>query len=303
MSSFLEPLARRRLVALAIALAVGAMMNLAQAQTKPASASPPAAATPAYIGIGRPATLKEVEAWDIDVRPDFKGLPQGAGSVAQGQLTWESKCAQCHGIFGESGEVFAPLIGGTTAADVKTGHAARLNDASYPGRTLLMKLATVSTLWDYINRAMPWNAPKSLSPGEVYGVTAFLLNLGGVVPDEFVLSDKNMAEVQQRMPNRHGMTLDHTLWPGQGLTTAKTADTRNIACMKDCSAKPNIASLLPEHARNAHGNLAEQNRLVGPRYGTDTMKTGECAAAGHGRPTEAFQALPVPSKCPPNASH
>ena len=74
-----------------------------------------------YPGVGRDATPKEVAAWDIDVRPDFKGLPPGSGTVAKGQDVWEAKCAQCHGIFGESNEVFNPLIGGTSADDVKTG--------------------------------------------------------------------------------------------------------------------------------------------------------------------------------------
>ena len=115
-----------------------------------------------YSGVGRPATAKELAAWDIDVRPDFKGLPKGAGSVAQGMDVWEGKCASCHGVFGESNEIFSPLVGGTTADDIKTGRVARLLDRGYPGRTTLMKVSTVSTLWDYINRAMPWNAPKSL---------------------------------------------------------------------------------------------------------------------------------------------
>ena len=127
-----------------------------------------------YPGIGRDATAKEVAAWDIDVRPDFKGLPKGSGSVAQGQVVWETKCASCHGIFGESGEVFNPIVGGTTKDDVRTGRAAHLTDSGYPGRTTLMKLATVSTLWDYVHRAMPWNQPKSLAVDEVYAVTAYM---------------------------------------------------------------------------------------------------------------------------------
>ncbi|MFM2428055.1 MAG: hypothetical protein RL707_1882 [Pseudomonadota bacterium] len=159
----------------------------------------------AYPGVGRLATPKEVAAWDIDVRPDFKGLPAGSGSVEKGQDLWEAKCAHCHGVFGESNEVFSPLIGGTTVDDIKTGHVASLKRTDFPGRTTLMKVASVSTLWDYINRAMPWTAPKSLSPDEVYAVTAYLLSLANVVPDNFVLSDKNIAEVQQRMPNRNGM--------------------------------------------------------------------------------------------------
>lgn len=222
-----------------------------------------------YPGIGRKATDKEVAAWDIDVRPDFKGLPKGSGSVAQGQVVWEAKCANCHGVFGESNEVFQPLVGGTTADDVKRGRAARLTDASFPGRTTLMKLSTVSTLWDYINRAMPWNAPKSLKTDEVYAVTAFLLNLGGVVPDDFVLSDTTMAQAQQRLPNRSGTTMAHALWPGAN--AAKTApDVRAGACLRDCVTEPKVASLLPDHARNAHGNLAEQSRAVGAQRGIDT---------------------------------
>ncbi len=231
-----------------------------------------AAQSTKYPGVGRNATPKEVAAWDIDVRPDFKGLPAGSGSVAKGQDVWEGKCAHCHGIFGESGEVFSPLVGGTTAEDIKTGRVAKLTDPSFPGRTTLMKVPTVSTLWDYINRAMPWNAPKSLSTDEVYAVTAFLLNLGGIVPDNYVLSDKNIREVQARMPNRNGMTTEHNMWPGPEFSKVKKADTSNVACMKDCTPEPKVASFLPDYARNAHGNLAEQNRLVGPQHGADTTK-------------------------------
>jgi S-disulfanyl-L-cysteine oxidoreductase SoxD len=171
-------------------------------------------------GIGRSATAQELAAWDIDVRPDFKGLPKGSGTVAQGMELWEAKCASCHGFFGESNQVFSPLVGGTTKDDVKSGRVARLLDAGYPGRTTLMKVATVSTLWDYIYRAMPWNAPKSLKPDEVYALTAFLLNLGDVLPEDFTLSERNIAAVQQRMPNRNGMTTDHGLWPGAGFGNA-----------------------------------------------------------------------------------
>ncbi len=224
-----------------------------------------------YPGIGRMATPKEVAAWDIDVRPDFKGLPAGSGSVAKGQEVWESKCASCHGVFGESNEVFSPLIGGTTAQDVKTGRVAKLTDPT-TARTSIMKVATVSTLWDYINRAMPWTQPKSLTTEEVYSVTVFMLNLGGVVPDNFTLSDKNIAEVQARMPNRNGMTTQHALWPGNEFKGTKVPDVKNIACMKDCLTEPKVASFLPDYARNAHGNLAEQNRRVGPQRGADTTR-------------------------------
>ncbi len=226
----------------------------------------------AFPGIGRPATPREIAAWDIDVRPDFKGLPAGSGSVAKGQEVWESKCASCHGVFGESNEVFNPLVGGTSADDIKTGRVANLKRSDYPGRTTLMKVSHLSTLWDYINRAMPWNQPKSLSVEEVYSVTAYLLNLGGVLPDDFTLSDKNIREVQQRLPNRNGMTTAHALWPGNELGGISKPDVSAVACVKDCPVGSKVSSSLPPFARNSHGNLAEQNRLVGAQHGADTVR-------------------------------
>ena len=216
-----------------------------------------------YPGVGRPATPSEIAAWDIDVRPDFKGLPPGSGSVAQGQAIWDAQCASCHGTFGESNEVFAPLVGGTTAADMKTGRAKALVKGD-SGRTTLMKLPNLSTLWDYVRRAMPWNAPKSLTPDQVYAVVAYMLNLGDIVPGDFVLSERNMAEVQARLPNRNGMTREHGLWDVRG-----KPDVRNVACMKDCPTEAQVTSALPDHARDSHGNLSQQQRAVGPVRGTD----------------------------------
>ncbi len=223
-----------------------------------------------FAGIGRTATPKEIAAWDIDVRPDFKGLPQGSGSVAKGQEVWEGKCSSCHGIFGESGQVFNPIVGGTTKEDVKTGRVARLNDPAYPGRTTLMKVSTVSTLWDYIRRAMPWMQPKSLTTDEVYAVTAYILNLGGVLPDDYVMSDRNIGEVQKLLPNRNGMTTQHALWPGTELGGAKKPDVQGSSCMSNCPVEAKITSFMPDSARNAHGNLALQNRPVGAQHGIDT---------------------------------
>lgn len=255
-----------------------------------------------FPNIGRAATPKEIQAWDIDVRPDFKGLPAGAGSVAKGMDVWEAKCASCHGIFGESNEVFAPLVGGTTQEDIKTGRVARLTDPGFPGRTTLMKVSTVSTLWDYINRAMPWTQPKSLSPEEVYGVTAYLLHLGGVVPENFVLSDRNIAQVQEMLPNRKGKTTAHGLWPGRGMGNGGKPDVRPVACMKDCATEAQVASFLPDHARNAHGNLAEQNRLVGAQHGADTTQAPRSASVGVGAPIAAPPVAPMAPVAPKPAA-
>lgn len=220
---------------------------------------------PSFPGIGRTATPAEVKAWDIDVRPDFKGLPKGSGTADQGQQLWDAKCASCHGAFGESNEVFTPIIGGTTAEDIKTGRVASLTSPTQPQRTTLMKVPTVSTLYDYIYRAMPWNAPRSLSADDTYALVAYILALGEIVPEDFELSDANIAEVQQRMPNRNGMTTNHGMWTVNG-----TPDVKAAACMKDCVPEVKITSSLPEFARNAHNNLAEQNRTFGPYRGIDS---------------------------------
>ena len=235
----------------------------------------PAQAGAPFPGIGRAATPAEIRAWDIDVRPDFKGLPPGSGSVAQGQGIWDGKCASCHGTFGESNEVFTPLVGGTTAEDIKSGRAKMLATGG-EARTTIMKLATISTLWDYINRAMPWNEPKSLKTDEVYAAVAYLLNLADIVPADFVLSDRNIAEVQQRLPNRNGMTREHGLWDVRG-----KPDVKNVACMKDCPTEARIASALPEHAADSHGDLSAQNRTVGPVRGA-----GGTAGAREAKPAE-----------------
>jgi cytochrome c551/c552 len=235
------------------------MANMSFAQSTPGSAK--------FPGLGRNSTPAEVAAWDIDVRPDFKGLPKGSGSVDQGQAIWESKCASCHGIFGESNEIFTPITGGTSKDDIKTGRVASLGDMKQPQRTTLMKVPTVSTLWDYIYRAMPWNAPRSLSPDDTYALVAFILSIGDVVPDNFVLSNSNIAEVQAKMPNRNGMTTKHGFWEVKG-----KPDVNGSNCMTNCVPHVQIGSTLPDFARDAHGNIADQNRLYGPYRGADTTK-------------------------------
>ena len=259
----------RALAALAVALLAGAVH----------------AAAP-LTNLGRSATPKEVAAWDIDVRPDFKGLPKGSGSVAAGMKVWEGKCASCHGTFGESNEVFTPLVGGTGPEDIKTGRVASLTNGKQPQKTTLMKVATVSTLWDYINRAMPWTAPKSLTTDEVYAVTAYILNMGEILPDDFVLSDKTIAQAQQRMPNRNGMSTRHGLWDLHG-----KPDVSSIACMKNCPVDDKVRSTLPEASRNAHGNLALQNRTFGAVRGVDTTRPAQ-ATRVHAS-TAAAPAAPI----------
>lgn len=227
----------------------------------------------AFEGIGRTATEAEIKAWDIDVRPDFVGLPPGSGSVADGEMLWIEKCSSCHGDFGDANHVFPPLIGNTTLQDIETGRVAALAESGRT-RTTIMKVSTVSTLWDFINRAMPWDKPKSLTPDEVYAVLAYLLNLADIVPADYVLSNENIAWAQSRMPNRNGMTTDHGMWKIDG-----KPDTHNKACMKNCLEEVEVSSSLPDFARAAHGELLKQNREYGAIRGTRTMPEPEAAPA------------------------
>lgn len=265
------------------------------------SASTAAIAFDGYQGVGRQATPAEVKAWDIDVRPDFKGLPKGSGNVERGNELFEEKCASCHGSFGESNEVFTPLAGGTTKDDIKNGRVRGLSSGELPQRTTFTKVATISTVFDYIQRAMPWTAPKSLKPEEVYAILAYLLNLQEIVPADFVLSDKNIGDVQKLLPNRNGMTTDHGLWPGAsakkgGIGNGGVPDVKNVACMKNCKSTVQIGSTLPDYARTAHGELADQNRNFGPVRGTRTLEGDAAKPAAAANPNPNLE-LATKSGC------
>ena len=225
---------------------------------------------PGLGDLGRPATAAELAAWDIDVRPDFTGLPPGSGSVFEGEALWLEQCSSCHGDFGDSNEVFSPIVlGNITDDDIASGRVAALTDTGAV-RTTFMKVATLSTVWDYINRAMPWTNPKSLATDEVYALVAYLLNLAYIVDEDFILSQDNIAEVQGRMPNRNGMTTDHGLWSVDG-----APDIKGSTCVRNCERDTRIRSSLPAYAMNAHGNLRDQMRDYGPFPGLQTAVAGE----------------------------
>ncbi len=228
----------------------------------------PAMAADKFAKIGRKATPSEIAAWDIDVRPDFAGLPPGSGSVAQGEKIWEAKCASCHGAFGESPAVFPPLVGGTTKADIERGRVTGLTAITENAKTTFMKVANVSTLWDYIRRAMPFDRPKSLTVDEVYASTAYLLHLADVVPRDFTLSDKTIAQAQARMPNRDGMSTAHGMFDVDG-----KPDVISEACMSQCRVNESSLVVLPPSVNGLNGNLAEQHRPWGPVRGVETRRT------------------------------
>ncbi len=268
---------QRAIAAAPVSSTLTASTALIVSAASPASPTPAATAATAsarYPNLGRPASAREIAAWNIDVRPDWQGLPPGSGSAAQGQVLWDEQCASCHGTFGEANHVFPPIIGGTTAADSQQGRVAALANNKEPQRSTMMKLATLSTLWDYIRRAMPWQAPKSLTPDQVYALTAYILHLAELVPGDFVLNQTNIAEIEKKLPNRNGLSRSHGLWHING-----RPDVSNPACMKNCPGNRTPSSVLPGSARNAHGNLALQQRSVGPVRGIDTSGNGTAKAS------------------------
>lgn len=184
----------RELYAGALAVVVFAHMTSAQAQSP--------------YGIGRPATPAEIAGWNIDIDRYGNNLPPGSGSVSHGQEVFDQQCAACHGAKGE-GDVGDRLVGGQgTLATPK------------PVRTVGSYWPYAPTLFDYIRRAMPQNAPQSLSNEDVYAVSAYILNLNGLLPADATLDAKTLSAI--KMPNRSMFVGD------------PRPDVKNPPCMKDC---------------------------------------------------------------------
>ena len=139
-------------------------------------------------GLGRAALPAEIEAWDIDIRADGKGLPPGKGSVKDGETLFLERCAACHGEFAE-GVGRWPVLAG--------GQGTMRNER--PEKTVGSFWPDLSTAFDYIRRAMPYGNALSLTADETYAIVAFLLNMNNIVKDDFVLGRENFLSV--RMPN------------------------------------------------------------------------------------------------------
>jgi len=150
--------------------------------------------TPAHFaGIGRAATDAEIRAWDIDVNPAGRGLPAGRGTAAQGAPTYAAQCAACHGARGEGIPPFPRLVG-RDAADFGFARDPKLV------KTVGNYWPYATTLYDYINRTMPFAAPGTLSADEVYGVVAWILAENGIIARTAVMDSRTLPAV--RMPAR-----------------------------------------------------------------------------------------------------
>ena len=170
--------------------------------------------TPADYGIGHVATAEQIAGWDIDVRPDGRGAPPGRGSVKDGEKVYLDKCAACHGEFGESAGRWPQLAQGKGTL------------ASHdPVKTVGSYFPYVSSVFDYVHRAMPFGDAQSLTNDELYAVVAYVLNLNDIVGDKFVLSKETWSQV--KMPNQGGFYDDDREQTEKAFWNANP-------CMKDC---------------------------------------------------------------------
>jgi len=157
------------------------------------AALPSRAQLPTY-GLGRTPTAEEIRAWDVTIPPDGKGLPRGSGTAALGKPVYTERCASCHGNKGDDGK-YDRLVGGR--GTLTTDKPVLTVGSFWPSAT---------TLWSYINRAQPVDEPGSLTPDQVYAVTAYLLFMNGIIGETDVLDARALPQV--RMPNRDGFVPD-----------------------------------------------------------------------------------------------
>lgn len=204
--------------------AVTAQAAAAPVEPAAAPASDQAAPTHGVLHLGRAATPDEVAAWNIDVRPDGLGLPEGHGTVAQGEAIFTDQCAVCHGDFGEGAGRWPVLAGGQDTL---------MRDR--PVKTIGSYWPYLSTVYDYIRRAMPFGNARSLSDDDVYALTAYVLYLNDIVTDEdFELSKDNFADIH--LPNEGNFIEDDR-------KSEPEYANKPEPCMTNCMAEPAKVSM------------------------------------------------------------
>ena len=155
--------------------------------------SAPALAQGPTYGVGRTPSAEEIRAWDISIGPTGEELPPGRGTVKEGALVYRAKgCAGCHGATGIEGS--APIL---KSKDPENP------DVWARGRILPLRAPFATTVWDYLNRAMPLNREGTLTADEVYALTAFMLYINGVVPEEVVLDAQSLPKVKMPIGDKY----------------------------------------------------------------------------------------------------
>lgn len=206
------------------------------------------------LGIGSTATAEMIAGWDIDIRPDGTGLPDGEGSVAEGEKLYEAKCASCHGLFGEGAGRWPVLAGGEGTLDT-----------AHPEKTVGSYWPYASTLWDYIHRAMPYPAPQSLTDDEVYSISAYVLYLNDIVDDDFIANKETFAQV--KMPNEPNFYIDDR------------PDVQNERCFKNCADAKSFNIVTTINGVTPTGHFKEDSGVAANHYeGNPSDANGSAAA-------------------------
>ncbi|CTQ51223.1 c-type cytochrome [Jannaschia donghaensis] len=235
-----------------------------------AQAQQTAPADTVVFDLGRPATAAEIAAWDIDIRPDGAGLPDGSGDVWTGEDLYIDNCAVCHGDFGEAIGRWPVLAG---------GQGSLTNDR--PVKTIGSYWPYLSTVYDYVNRAMPFGNAQSLTDDEVYAVTAYLLYLNDLVDDDFVLDRETLSTFE--MPNRDAFYMDDRADTEYAIFTGEP-------CMENCkdtveiTARAAVVDVTPE---DEAARIARQAAATGTDIGvTEADASAQVAAAETDDPVE-----------------
>ncbi|MDO9526843.1 MAG: c-type cytochrome [Gemmobacter sp.] len=234
------------------------------------------------LGIGRPALPEEVAAWDKDVSPDGTGLPEGSGDVLTGEDLFSDNCASCHGEFGEGQGNWPKLAGGMDTLD-----------EADPLKTLGSYWPHLSTAFDYVNRSMPFGNAQSLSPDEVYAITAYMLYNNDLVDEDFVLSKENFTEVV--LPNSDGFILDDR-------DTVELPMFIREPCMENCKETVEITShatvldVTPQEAGSAPVEAVAETSAPEPAA---KVEATDAAPAAPPAETPAVEAAPVVAAADP----
>ena len=158
------------------------------------------AQSPTY-GLGRTPSAEEIRAWDIAISPTGKELPPGSGTAKEGAQLYAQKCAACHGANGSGGKA-PPLIRSNSPS---TNSGPCLAPCVREGNVMATHSPYATTIWDYINRGMPFLQEGTLKPNEVYALTAFLLYKNDVIQEDDVIDAQSLPQI--KMPNRDGYAL------------------------------------------------------------------------------------------------